>query len=372
MSKPIHVCFISVEIFAWGKYGGFGRATRIIGRELVKRGFEVSAIVPRRKGQRAEENLDGIHVLSFQPKNILQMFTLYKNTKADIYHSQEPSLGSFLAHLFHRHKCHLITCRDTHVIQDWLTELRLPSLNKLQVLSNWIYEDNPFVHYAVRHSDGCYVAANLLQKKAKAKYHLSEMPVFLPTPVEIPYNIVKDEKPTVCFVSRWDRRKQPEKFFSLAEKFPNIHFIAAGMSRDPSWQAELIQKYSHIPNMEIVGFINQFENGTLSDIFSRSWILVNTAAREGLPNSFIEAAAHKTAILSSVNPDDFAFQFGYHVQDDDFAKGLKLLLKDNFWQQQAEKGYQYIQEIFSVNKVMNQHEGIYTRCFATKEEASKR
>ena len=32
------ICLISVEIFAWGKYGGFGRATRIIGRELVKRG----------------------------------------------------------------------------------------------------------------------------------------------------------------------------------------------------------------------------------------------------------------------------------------------------------------------------------------------
>ncbi len=135
-------------------------------------------------------------------------------------------------------------------------------------------------------------------------------------------------------------------------------------------EAELIQKYSHIPNLEIVGLAPRLKWYIIRH-FS-VLVLVNTAAREGLPNSFIEAAAHKTAILSSVNPDDFAFQFGYHVQDDDFAKGLKLLLKDNFWQQQAEKGYQYIQEIFSVNKVMNQHEGIYTRCFATKEEASKR
>jgi hypothetical protein len=44
-----------VEIFAWGKYGGFGRATRIIGRELVKRGYEVYAVVPRRPGQKPVE-----------------------------------------------------------------------------------------------------------------------------------------------------------------------------------------------------------------------------------------------------------------------------------------------------------------------------
>ena len=47
------ICLISVEIFAWGKYGGFGRATRIIGRELAKRGMEVFAVVPRRNGQKA-------------------------------------------------------------------------------------------------------------------------------------------------------------------------------------------------------------------------------------------------------------------------------------------------------------------------------
>jgi len=35
----MRVCLISVEIFAWGKYGGFGRATRLIGRELAKRGW---------------------------------------------------------------------------------------------------------------------------------------------------------------------------------------------------------------------------------------------------------------------------------------------------------------------------------------------
>jgi len=61
------ICLISVEIFAWGKYGGFGRATRTIGRELAKRGVDVCAVVPLRKGQKPVENLDGITVYGFPP-----------------------------------------------------------------------------------------------------------------------------------------------------------------------------------------------------------------------------------------------------------------------------------------------------------------
>ena len=68
----MRICLISVEIFAYGKYGGFGKATRTIGSELVKRGHEVFAVVPRRIDQPAEENLDGITVLSYTPGDVLQ------------------------------------------------------------------------------------------------------------------------------------------------------------------------------------------------------------------------------------------------------------------------------------------------------------
>lgn len=38
------ICLISVEIFAWEKYGGFGRSTRMIGRELVRHGVFISSL----------------------------------------------------------------------------------------------------------------------------------------------------------------------------------------------------------------------------------------------------------------------------------------------------------------------------------------
>ncbi len=268
-------------------------------------------------------------------------------------------MGTYIAQKMHPDKKHIITFRDTHLLKDWITEFRLPSLNKYQVLINWIYEDNFFVHQAVRKADKCFVASNLLTGRAMKKYKLLNAPEFLPTPVAIPTNINKDPNPTVCYIARWDRRKRPELMIELASSNPNVHFIMAGSSRDKNYDQELRARLSKLPNIELTGFINQFESERFSSILSRSWILINTAAREGLPNSFIEACAYKCAILSSVDPDGFSSQFGYFSSDDDFSKGLKFLLQDNKWKELGQKGYNYVNELFSLDKAMERHLNVY-------------
>lgn len=355
----MHICLISVEIFAWGKYGGYGRATRTIGRELVKRGIQVSAIVPRRKGQNEIEFLDGIKVLGFDYRKPIEMLRVFQNCNADIYHSQEPSMGTYIAQKTHPHKKHVMTFRDTHHLIDWITEFRLPSLNKFQVLFNWLYEDNLLVHRAVRKADKCFGASNSLTLLAKKKYKLLYTPEFLPTPVIIPTIISKDPKPTVCYIARWDRRKRLELMIELANSQPHVHFIMAGSGRDKIYDQELRDKVSKSPNIEVTGFINQFESDQISTILSRSWIMINTAAREGLPNSFIEACAHKCAILSSVDPDSFSSQFGYFASDDDFSEGLQFLLQDERWKELGKKGYNYVNGLFSLDKAMERHINMY-------------
>ena len=365
----MRVCLISVEIFAWGKYGGFGRATRLIGRELASRGVQVTAIVPRRQEQKPVEELDGIRVLSFTRRDLFSAQRLYQEADADVYHSQEPSLGTYLAQRAMPQRKHVVTFRDPRDAEDWRTEFRLPSVSPAQVISNWLYEDNWLVRRAVRRADARFAAAKMIIPKARAKYSLSGDPEFLPTPVVIPENIEKDSQPTVCFVSRWDRRKRPEVFFELAKAFPQVRFLAAGQSRDAEWDQHLRQTYGDLPNLELLGFIDQFRSDELSRLLGRSWILVNTAAREGLPNAFIEAAAHGCAILSAVDPDDFASSFGCHVQDGEqseglverFAGGLSALLQDDHWRQCAAQGHAYVRQTFSLENAIQQHLAIYTR-----------
>lgn len=361
----MRVCMICVEIFAWGKYGGFGRATRIIGRELVRQGVEVIAVIPRRGDQRSVEYLDGIKVLGFEPRRFLSVDKLFKEADADIYHSEEPSFGTYLAIRAMPDRTHVVTFRDTRIPSDWLTELSLPSLNLLQVAANWLYEDNWLVHRSVRNADARFAAAKLLIPKARAKYRLDADPIFLPTPVIIPEEVKKNQEPTVCFISRWDRRKRPEIFFELAKNFPQVHFIAAGKSRDMAWDRHLRAKYGSVPNLEMLGFINQFQSVELTNILGKSWILVNTAMREGLPNAFLEAAASGCAILSAVDPDGFASKFGYHAAQDDFSRGLETLLTGNLWRERAQDGYEYVKKVFNCATAIDRHLEEYRRLLMT-------
>jgi glycosyltransferase involved in cell wall biosynthesis len=353
------ICLISVEIFAWGKYGGFGRAARTIGRELSKRGIEVYAVVPRRKGQKAVEFLDGITVYGFSPLFPWTAAKYIRDVNADIYHSCEPSFTSYLALRTMPHKKHMVTFRDPRDLKDWKMEFDLPSLNRLQVVHNYFFENNILVRKCIKKMDGVYAIARYLIPKVKKRYRLPVDPVFLPTPVAVGEDINKATVPTVCYLARLDRRKRPALFLDLAEKFPHVDFLVAGKSRDRKWESSLYEEYSRVPNISFLGFLDQFHSDQHSRMRNKSWIMVNTATREALPNSILESAASKCAILSHVDPDGFASRFGYHAKDNNFEKGLQFLLQKERWRTQGEKGYQYVKKTFEMNIAMRRHMEIY-------------
>lgn len=114
----MRICLISMEIFAWGKHGGYGRAARMIGRELVRRGVDVMAVVPLRGEQRPLEILDGITVLGFEPARPWRAAGLLRECNAQIYHSQEPSFTTYLAQRAMPERKHVVTLRDTHEWRD--------------------------------------------------------------------------------------------------------------------------------------------------------------------------------------------------------------------------------------------------------------
>ncbi|HVE77810.1 MAG TPA: glycosyltransferase family 4 protein [Gemmatimonadaceae bacterium] len=356
----MRICLISVEIFAWGKYGGFGRATRTIGRELAARGHEVYAVVPRRPGQAAVERLDGMTVLSYPPRRVLAAGRLLREVDAHVYHSCEPSLATYLAVRVRPGRAHVVTCRDPRSGEDWRTELALPSRTRLRVIANYLFESGPLVRRGVQRANAVYAAAHCLIPKAQAVYRLRRPPRFLPTPVEIPPAVHKAAEPTVCFVGRLDRRKRPEVFFRLVERFPAVRFVAVGASNDPVWDQHLRARYRALPNLELRGFVDQFRSDELGRILGQSWVLVNTSAREGLPNSMLEAAAHRCAILSAVDPDGFASGFGRHTPDGDFDAGLRFLLDADRWRERGLAGWRYVTETFETGRAIERHLAAYS------------
>jgi glycosyltransferase involved in cell wall biosynthesis len=365
----MRVCLICVEIFI-NKSGGFGRATRTIGRELARRGIEVYAVVPRQADQKPVEEHDGITILSFPKYQPWVAYRLFKQANADIYHSSEPSTSTVLAMLAMSDRKHVITFRDPRNFEDWKKEFDRPARSKFQVLTNFLFEHNYFVSMAVRRADRVFSIAKYLIPKIRKMYRLKTDPVFLPTPVGVPASVTKAEKPTVGYLARWDPVKRPEVFLDLVEKFPDVQFVMAGSALDKKWETYLREKYSGLPNLELLGRIDQFrEPERHSAVLDKSWIMVNTSTKEALPNAFLEAAAHRCAIVAGLDPDGFGSQFGYYVQrkdgkpglpdSADFAAGIEYLLEDNRWRERGERGYQYINETFEIERAIGLHIDVY-------------
>ena len=353
------ICLVCVEIFAWGKYGGFGRSARMLGRELVRRGYDVTAVVPRREDQKRVEMLDGIRILGFDRTNPMSMLRLFREANADIYHSQEPSFATYLAQIAMPHRKHIVTFRDTRFINDWWVEFKYPSKNHLQVFLNFLYEDNFLVSRAVRRADRCFATANFLIPKARTKYRLSVDPVFLPSPIPFVENVSKSTSPLVCFVARLDRRKRPYLFFELARKFPHVQFESIGVGQDVQWERTIQSKYMDLPNLKFHGFVDQFSEPRLLEIWNKAWILVNTSARESLPTTFVEATGNGCAILSEIDPDGFASQFGYRVENGDYESGMRFLLEDDRWRMLGQKGRDYTTAYYGIDEALRRHITIY-------------
>ena len=355
------VCFLVSEFFGWGKYGGYGSATRVVTAELARRGIDITVVTPGRGKQPESEVVDGVTVLSYPAHSLGTQYKLLRDCNAEIYHSQEPSLGTWLAMKAAPQRVHVVTCRDTRLYADWLIEMRSWVLDgSFKTLLTFPYENNLLVTRAVRAARAVYCPNEFSRPIAKRKYGLDTLPGFLPSPVRAPrVSLQKAEHPTVCFVGRWDRRKRPEIFFDLAKAFPEVKFVAMGEARTLARTEELRSRYGGTNNLELMGFVDQFSSGQFQQTLARSWILVNTALREGLPRTFLEAAYHKCAILSRVDPDGFASRFGRRVDDDDFVQGLRLLLAGDAWRRCGEEAHDYVAGKYSLDRSVDQHLEVY-------------
>lgn len=360
----MRICFITSEVFI-GRRGGFGKLVRVVSRELAERGFDVYAITWREPGMKELMEVDNIKILSYpytytssstlrHVVDYSKVISLIKQVNADIYISIDCMIETFIAEKVMPHKKHIIWVQDPFDENDFklLSSVDLNyRFNKLK------FEITRIVYtLAYRKADLILTQAKYYIPKIIRLYHANpDKIVYLPNPVErIPdeTSIIKAKEPTVCFLGRMDLQKRYWLFFQLAKMFPEVRFIAMGAPNEQYKRLyeRIVQKYEKLENLEIKGFVSEEEK---SKILSKSWILCLPSLREGLPIAFLEALAHKCALLSSVNPDNIVSKFGYYVFDNNFRRGLQALLEDDSWKYKGEYGYKYVKLVHSLDKVIS-------------------
>lgn len=341
--------------------------TRQLAEALVKAGHDVSVVIPHRGKQKGREIMNGISIYGLSIKEILfHSRKLLADIDADIYHSQNPNLLTYLAMRAVPDKKHVITFRDPRDTRDWLIEIRYATWKRrFRTPFVYCFEAGPFISHAVRKADIVGCPAHFLQYKVARMYGRKDV-VLLPNLEDLPSAMPQKAKdPTVCFVGRLDCRKRPELAFKLAEKFPGVNFLIVGRAEENKRQIKLEQAAAKLKNVKMLGYVDKFKSDALQRVYGDAWILLNTSAREGLPVTFIEAAVRGCAILSTVNPDNFAIDFGYYASSpNDLEEGLSILISNDNWRSKGEAGYKYSKEIYEYENALKAHLDTYNNVYA--------
>jgi glycosyltransferase involved in cell wall biosynthesis len=175
--------------------------------------------------------------------------------------------------------------------------------------------------YGVRNADAI-VVQNLGQGEALRRHYGREytahIPNFHPLP---PADLAKPESPvTVCWVANLKPSKRPHLFLRLASALaavPGVEWVMAGSRpTDPAELEEFERQLAAAPNVRYVGALAQED---VNSLLERSHVFVNTSAREGFANTFIQCWLRRVLVVSlSVNPDGMfdGDRYGLSAGDD--------------------------------------------------------
>jgi glycosyltransferase involved in cell wall biosynthesis len=359
--KP-RICLVTSIFHGFGKIGGFGTMAKSLAMVLVDNGYDVVVAVPRRAGQAEVTEVRGFTVLGLTMAQMVNP-RIYARIDADLYHSQSPNLMSVAAKLGKRDARHVITCRDPRTLGDWVIEIRDATWRrKIRNVALMMFEEGPLVTWAIRRADCVAYAARFLQEKITRMYRPRIPLTFLPNIEGVPEQIPpKADQPTACFVGRFDRRKRPELYIDLARKVPEVTFLMVGCAEDAAWQRQLEGMAAPVENLKLLGYIDKFDDDEFYDVYDSSWVFVNTASREAHPLTFFEASGRGCAILSYVNPDDFASEFGYWAEDEDFASGMRKLIANGAWRERGARAHKYVREHYRYDVAAKTHLDLYKR-----------
>jgi glycosyltransferase involved in cell wall biosynthesis len=365
----MRVCIVTTELLGVGASGGNGVGARALALNLLAHGLDVQVIVPRTPHHDANPpGMGGVSIQTYNRWDLVALARGFRSADADVYHYVQASMGAWLGQWAMPDRAHVVECVDPRDWSDWRVDFRLPTHNPLRLLPSFVYFGTRPATVSARRADAIQVPARFLQAKARCLYGLTADPQYAPMPFDAPVEAPKSASPLAVFVGRIVPRKRPEIVLDLAQHFPHVRFVMIGGGSDRHYASQIRERAATLANVTFTDFIDQAADQTLFDYLSKAWVLINTAAREGLPLTFIEAAAHRCAILSERNPDGYASQFGYHVNGGDFAAGFQWLLADDHWRQAGERGHAHVLQDHDADKAINRQLSIYDAALARAAE----
>lgn len=361
MSKPITICFVCPK--AYGLFdpavkSGFGGAEvdlYMLATELAKdKAFSVRFITadygqPRRQ---TIQNVQLFKSLKFSENSLTgarKIWRTMKQANARFYMIKTLSPGVPLVWTFcrlHKRKFMYRTAHQNECDQSYRSSH--PLIGRL-------------FEFCLRRADKVFVQNQ--SDGELLKQNLGLETVFIPNG-HLFSQTESQEKKSILWVGRTADFKHPERFPELARAFPQEQFVMiCRRATDDSAYDRIRQQADTVENLE---FISEVEFARIGDYFAQAKVFVNTSDSEGFANTFIQAAAARTPILTwIVNPDNFLTQYqcGLACQGDadKLKQGLSFLLDQDRYIELGQNAAQYVRQHHDITAIAEQYKTIFRK-----------
>lgn len=358
------ICFFASSVYPMlsqtniSLVGGAEMQQILIARELRKKNFAVSFIV-RDHGQKQVEVIEGIKIFKtfrysspvkvrYYYQKLRLIWNALKQANADIYYLREAGTPVGIMAFY----CIL---KKKKFVYSLSSEMDVDGtyIKRAKFHEAYLYK------FGIKNAN-CVVVQTKKQQELLEKNFNKESII-----VKNAYSLPK-EKPqksipaTVLWVGTMKKElKKPELFIKLAKAIPNAKFQMVGgpMRGDPQYYEKIKKSTSKISNLDFIGFVPYQE---IDQYFDQVSIFVNTSPKEGFPNTFLQAWAAYTPVISlNVDPDEVIckYKLGFHSKTfEKMIEDVKLLLKDEkLREEMGINGRKYVEREHDINKIVEEY-----------------
>ena len=365
-SKNLKVCFISSCAYAvltqknLGFTGGAELQQALLAKEVSKKGVDVS-FVTFDFGQKGIEEYDTIKIFKTYSENapagvryyypkLRMIWSALKQANSDIYYCRGFGVNAGIVALFcvlKKKKFILSIAHDMDV--DGMR------LKKAKIYERVLYK------FGMKKAD--YVIAQSKHQQELLKKNFNRDSIVIKSMHILPEEITeKAMPPIVLWVSRMQNWKQPGLFLEIAKAIPTARFLMiGGVSESTEFYEQIKESANKIPNLEFIGFVPYPQ---INKYFKRASIFVNTSTAEGFPNTFLQAWARYTPVVSlNVDPDGIIvkYKLGFHSRTfEQMVEDVKLLLEDKkLREKMGENGRRYAEKEHDIKTIVKEYEKIF-------------
>ena len=378
--KP-KVCFVALENLAaladdvkFGRIGGAEIQQTIIGKNLAKRGYEVSFITLDH-GQDDDMEIDGIRIikaydpdagipkLRFPHPRLTGLWRAMRKADADIYYQRiRDSLTGIVAAFcrWHQRKFVFAVAGDYDCVPD------PPGFPARHV--------HVLYYYGLRRADLVIAQTATQQRLLRENFGIDSAVIPNCAP---DYGVGADGADVstsagsrrLLWIGGFSPVKRLELLLDIAERLPNLQFdVVGGGNRELEYVQRLRLRAESMSNVQLYGVIPHTD---VRPLYQRATALISTSRSEGFPNVFLEAWSYGLPVVSTFDPDNLIAKHGLGVVAEDFSglvDGLHVMLDcQQRWHEASRAAREYYRSNHSVEAVIPRFEKAFTRVVGEPE-----